>query len=100
MISDLTFEQAQAVENAVVIQRQGDGRYRAYVKDDDIPDSCKKPPAPTAADVEEMAAYKLDNDKLLKAVVVRMMEVRLGRNPTGAELRAERDRIAAIYRAL
>lgn len=46
---------------------------------------------------EANAAAELDESKLIKAIVIRHMEVRLGRLPTADELRAERARIARIY---
>jgi hypothetical protein len=69
------------------------------------------PPAPTANDKEAWAraaldassAGSFDSMKLIKAKTISDLAFRLGKAPgalTAAEIQAERDRIAAIYKAL
>lgn len=71
----------------------------------------RNPPPPTADEIEAQVqaalnggnARHLDPFKLLKAMFVSNLAHRLGKAPgalTGAELTAERNRIAAIYKAL
>ena len=61
------------------------------------------PPPPTQAELEERCRLIFDTDKLFRAKCISDLAFRLGKLPgllTGAELIAERNRIAAIYRAL
>jgi hypothetical protein len=69
------------------------------------------PPAPTANDKEAWARASLDSAnagafdsmKLIKAKAISDLAFRLAKAPgalTAAEIQAERDRIAAIYKAL
>lgn len=80
---------------------------------DDHPDiiAYENPPPPSQNDLEADAAAalnggsapRIDMAKLLKAKMVSDLAFRLGKPPatlTGAELTAERNRIAAIYKAL
>lgn len=65
------------------------------------------PPEPpkvyTQAELEAMGRERLDSDKLFKAKLISDLAFRLGKAPgtlTVAELTAERDRIAAIFKVL
>lgn len=95
MIECKTMQEALGVSNVAHIVLGNP--IRAYQYGDELPPPL---PPPTEEDIEASARAELDEDKLLKALVIRMMEVRLGRLPTATEARAERDRIAQIYRNL
>ena len=94
MIECESIAEARKVENLIHIEA---GRpVKAWQKGDTLPSHLlPDPPTP-----EEAAQQAVDGDKVIKAVIIRQMEVRLGRLPTSAELRAERDRIARIYENL
>lgn len=50
--------------------------------------------------VDELAAQQIDGLKAIKAAVICALWGRLGRQPTGAEINAERTRFLNIYKAL
>ena len=58
---------------------------------------------PSSDELEARCRSMFDEDKLFRAKCISDLAFRLGKAPgalTGAELSAERDRIAAIYKAL
>lgn len=95
MIDCLTVAEAYAVPNVIHIELGTP--VKAWQSGDTLPGHLLPGPEPTA---EEASQQAIDENKPLKALVIRIMELRLGRSPSAAELRAERDRIAAIYRNL
>jgi hypothetical protein len=61
------------------------------------------PPPPTAEELEQQCREAFNRDKLFRAKCISDLAFRLGKAPgqlSAAELAAERDRIAAIYKAL
>jgi hypothetical protein len=61
------------------------------------------PPAPTPEELEQSARNQFNRDKLFRAKCLSDLAFRLAKPPgqlTLAEIAAERDRLAAIYRAL
>ena len=50
--------------------------------------------------VDEQAAQQVDGMKAIKAAVICALWGRLGRQPTGAEINAERTRFMNVYKAL
>lgn len=60
-------------------------------------------PAPTPEQLEQLCRDQFDSDKLFRAKCLSDLAFRLGKSPsalTAAEVTAERNRIAAIYRNL
>lgn len=52
------------------------------------------------AHTDEVAGREIDNSKAIRAAVLCSLWGRLGRQPTGVEIAAERARFLAIYKAL
>lgn len=68
-----------------------------------IPPELLSAPTSSPDELEARCRRAFDEDKLFRAKCVSDLAFRLGKAPgqlTGAELTAERDRLAAIYRAL